>query len=525
MSISVAIYVRLSNEDRNKQNKFDESESIQNQKSMLSEYCRERNWDIYDIYNDEDYSGTDKTRPEFNRMIADCENGRVNLVLCKSQSRFSRDAILIETYLHDKFLEWGVRFKSVVDNVDTDDKTNKKSRQISALVNEWYVEETSENVRKVLKHKREQGQFVGSFAPYGYMVDPKNKNHLVIDTAVADNVRLIFDMYTQGSGYRTIVKELNDRGIPSPSLYKQMCGSNFCNHNLKGSVNNGFWTQATIYTILRNETYTGTLVQGKSHYVSYKNHKAVKTPSEDWIRVYNTHDAIIDNDIWSKAQERINGRLRTDRVNNVLSPLSGKVKCAVCGAPMKRNVYYNKARTIQYYGLQCGTYKTGSMICANTKSISGLDIEKFLVQQINTHIRKYCNTHKLTLIDKHQEKINVLTETLKGLQAQTADKENKVTRVYEDYIDGVITIEQYHMISDKLTAEIEEYKSKSESILEQINNIERNKVQEANYKSIIDKYSYVSELTREVVEDFIERVYVGEVQTGKTREITIDWKF
>ena len=525
MSISVAIYVRLSNEDRNKQNKFDESESIQNQKSMLSEYCRERNWDIYDIYCDDGYSGIDKSRPEFNRMLNDCKNGKINIVLCKDQSRFSRDTVIIDQYINDKFIEWGVRFIGISDGADSASDSYSAMRFFTSAYNEYYVHDISKKVRKTLQHKREQGQFVGSFAPYGYMVDPKNKNHLVSDTAVADNGRLIFDMYTQGSGYRSIVKELNDRGIPSPSLYKKMCGSNFHNHNIQGSVNKGRWTQATIYTILRNETYTGTLVQGKSHYVSYKNHKAVKTPSEDWIRVYNTHDAIIDNDIWSKAQERINGRLRTDRVNNVLSPLSGKVKCAVCGAPMKRNVYYNKARTIQYYGLQCGTYKTGSMICANTKSISGLDIEKFLVQQINTHIRKYCNTHKLTLIDKHQEKINVLTETLKGLQAQTADKENKVTRVYEDYIDGVITIEQYHMISDKLTAEIEEYKSKSESILEQINNIERNKVQEANYKSIIDKYSYVSELTREVVEDFIERVYVGEVQTGKTREITIDWKF
>ena len=135
MSVSVGIYVRLSDEDRNKLNKGDESESIQNQKSMLTEFCRERNWEIYDIYNDEDYSGTDKHRPEFNRMIKDCENGCVNLVLCKHQDRFARDNELVNHYIHGKFIEWGVRFKSVIDHIDTSDENTKKQSQISFVVN------------------------------------------------------------------------------------------------------------------------------------------------------------------------------------------------------------------------------------------------------------------------------------------------------------------------------------------------------------------------------------------------------
>ena len=131
--MNVAIYVRLSDEDRDKLQKEDESESIQNQKSMLKDYCKERNWTIYDIYNDENFSGIDSSRPEFNRMISDCKNGNIYIVLCKSQSRFSRDAVLIETYLHDKFIEWGIRFIGVVDHADTNDKGNKKSRQILAI--------------------------------------------------------------------------------------------------------------------------------------------------------------------------------------------------------------------------------------------------------------------------------------------------------------------------------------------------------------------------------------------------------
>lgn len=200
----VGIYVRLSDEDRDKVNRMDESESIQNQKIMLRDYCIERGWEIYDIYCDEDYSGTDFDRPNFQRMLKDCENGIIQTVLCKSQSRFSRDLSVIETYLHDKFIEWGVRFISVIDRADTEDIGNKKSRQINGLMNEWYCEDVSENIRKVLQHKRKNGQFTGSFAPYGYLVNPDNKNHLIIDEIAAPIVKNIFEWYLQGWGYRKI---------------------------------------------------------------------------------------------------------------------------------------------------------------------------------------------------------------------------------------------------------------------------------------------------------------------------------
>ncbi|MGN0603162.1 MAG: recombinase family protein [Oscillospiraceae bacterium] len=524
MSISVAIYVRLSDEDRNKKYKGDESESIQNQKSLLKDFCRERNWEIYDIYNDEDYSGTDSSRPEFNRMIADCESGRVNLVLCKHQDRFARDNEVVNHYIHDKFLEWGVRFKSVIDHIDTDDENTKKQSQILALTSEWYCEDTSKKIKSVLQHKREQGQFTGSFAPYGYAVDPKNKNHLVIDPVAAENVRLIFDLYAQGNGYRAIVIELNSRGIPSPTLYKQMCGSKFYNANVQDSHSKGLWTHSTIFTMIRNEIYTGTLVQGKSHNVSYKNHKKKRVNESEWIRVPNTHDAIIDPLTWQKVQERLQGRVRVDTITQTLSPLAGKVKCAVCGKPMKRNVYYNKKRTIQYYGLQCGTYKIGAMNCANTKSISGMQLEAFLVQQINTHIRQFCYTNKLTLLDKHQEKIDTLTGTINLYKEQIADKENKVTKMYEDYLDGTISAEQYKIISKKFTDTIAELNAKCENIQGQIAHIESIKSEEADKKAIINKYLYVDKLTREIVDDFIDTVYIGEYEAGKDRKITIDWK-
>lgn len=393
----VAIYCRLSNEDRNKQNEFDESESIQNQKSMLVGYCVEKGWDIYNIYCDEDYSGADSQRPDFLRMLEACEKNKVDIVLCKSQSRFSRDMEIIEKYLHNRFLEWGVRFISLVDHADTNDVGNKKARQINGLVNEWYLEELSDNIRKTLQNKRKNGEFTGSFAPYGYLKDPEDKNHLIIDDKTAPVVRNIFEWYVQGWGYRKITLRLNELGIPSPSEYKRQIHSAYKNSHERTSHSQGLWTTPTIFKLLRNETYTGTLVQGKTRHVSYKNHSRKPVDQDEWIRTPNSHDAILDIDLWNQAQERLKSRSRSSKITLEPSLLSSKVKCAVCGAPMKRNVYYNTDRSIKYYNLKCGTYKIGVMNCENQSAISGLQLENAILEQLNELIYNYCDADKIQI--------------------------------------------------------------------------------------------------------------------------------
>lgn len=341
----VGIYCRLSIEDRDKSG-GDDSVSIQNQKSMLRDYCRERNWEIYDIYVDDGYSGIDRSRPDFNRLLLDCENGNVDIVLCKDQSRFSRDTVVIEQFINDKFLEWGVRFIGIADNADTDSESYSTMRLFTSAYNEMYVKDISSKIRRTLAYKREQGQFIGSFAPYGYLIDPEDKHHLVLDEETAPVVRQMFNMYVRGDGYRKIVQNLNDRGVISPSEYKRQQGSKYVNRNADASNSQGKWTQSTIARILANEVYTGTLVQGKSHHISYKNKKRKKVEQADWVRVPHAHEAIIDQETWSRTQERLNSHVRVGKRSQELSPLSGKVKCAVCGRPMKRNVYYNKAKTM-----------------------------------------------------------------------------------------------------------------------------------------------------------------------------------
>ena len=359
-------------------------------------------------------------------------------MLCKDQSRFSRDTVVIEQFINDKFLEWGVRFIGIADNADTDSESYSTMRLFTSAYNEMYVKDISSKIRRTLAYKREQGQFIGSFAPYGYLIDPEDKHHLVLDEETAPVVRQMFNMYVRGDGYRKIVQNLNDRGVISPSEYKRQQGSKYVNRNADASNSQGKWTQSTIARILANEVYTGTLVQGKSHHISYKNKKRKKVEQADWVRVPHAHEAIIDQETWSRTQERLNSHVRVGKRSQELSPLSGKVKCAVCGRPMKRNVYYNKAKTIRYYNLQCATYKTGAMNCPNRTSISGLVLEQHILNELNTIVEQYCQSDEIHLTDIHSEQIKMLERRLSSIHERHRSAKERLVKMYKDKLDGYL---------------------------------------------------------------------------------------
>lgn len=223
--VRVVLYLRLSDEDRNKLTKEQLSESIKNQELMLREYAENKGWQIVGVYSDEDWSGGDSTRPEFNKMIKECEAGNVDIVLCKTQARFARDSELIEKYVHNKFHEWGVRFKTVVDRIDNAKRETKKTSQILGLTDEWTLEDTSLNIRETFRSKRKDGQCTASFAVYGYLKDPENKNHLIPDPVASITVKRIFDEYMKGYGLDKIANGLNEDKILSPLEYKMSNGS------------------------------------------------------------------------------------------------------------------------------------------------------------------------------------------------------------------------------------------------------------------------------------------------------------
>lgn len=519
----VGIYCRLSIEDRDKF-KNDDSQSIQNQKSMLRDYCRERDWEIYDIYCDDGYSGIDRSRPDFNRLLHDCESGKINIVLCKDQSRFSRDTIIIEQYINDKFLEWGIRFIGVADNADSDSEMYGTMRLFTSAYNEMYVKDISSKIRRTLTYKREQGQFIGSFAPYGYQIDQNNKHHLVIDEETAPVVKMIFDMYVSGEGYRKIVQELNAQGILSPSAYKEKIGSKYINCNADSSNAKGLWTQSTIAAILRNEMYTGTLVQGKSYHISYKNKKRKKVDKSDWVRIPDTHERLIDSDTWERVQERLSSHTRVGKRSDELSPLSGKVRCAVCGRPMKRNVYYNKTKTIKYYGVQCATYKTGAMNCPNKKSMSGLVLEQKILDELNGIVGQYCQSEEIKLTDIRNEQLKTLEKKLSALSDRHSSAKERLVKMYKDKLDGVISEEDYSLFRKSLSDEEENLTEQIEEVSRQIDECRQRQENAEGQRALIEKYTYFDNLDRSIADEFIEYIEVGKVQENGDRELHIHWR-
>ena len=319
--MKAAIYCRLSKED---EDKIGESESIQNQKSMLLQYALEKGFDIYQIYSDEDYSGIDRNRPAFNSMLQAASEHQFDVVLAKTQSRFTRDMELVEKYLHGKFMEWGIRFIAVVDHVDTNDTANKKSRQINGLINEWYLEDLSTNVRSVLDHKRKEGLFIGSFARYGYCKDPNAKGKLIIDPEAAEVVRRIFSMALNGIGAHKIARILNDEKIPSPTAYKQLHGIHY--RSALKNTNAALWSSPTVYQILHDQLYIGNMVQGKHKKISYKSEKTIWMPKSQWIVVENTHEAIIEREMFETVQRMMQERTRSCE-KGMIHPLAKKVVC------------------------------------------------------------------------------------------------------------------------------------------------------------------------------------------------------
>lgn len=529
----VGVYCRLSDEDRYKKNKNDDSESITNQKSMLLKYALEKGWDVVDIYSDDDYSGAGVYRPDFDRLIKDCESGRINLVLCKTQSRFSRDMEQIEKYLHNKFIEWGVRFVSIVDNADTLNESNKKSRQINGLINEWYLEDLSANIKKSLKNKREDGLYMGSFAPYGYLKDPNDKHKLIIDENVAYVVKDIFDMYYKGMGYRTIANELNKRGILKPTLYKKTLGSNYRNlqHERMGTGN---WTSNTIARILKNEAYAGNLVQGKRTSISYKNHKSKNVPETEWCTCNGTHEAIVDKEIFDYVQKRLGHNERPLKSGKV-HMLSQKVYCKECGRVFMRSCFNSKTTggviTRKAY-LQCkGAKKYG--ICPNNSSIRGEVLEEYILKKINTLIEK-CNQSylksnyekELKLKNGTQMKINNLNKELSYNEKKIAQRKVYFKNLYEDKMNGLISEEDFKDLRNEYTKDVEESENRINEIKKEVYILEKNKDSNIEVDNIIKKYKHIKELNKYIIDEFIKRINIGILnKETNTRDIEIIWNF
>ncbi len=289
----VAIYCRISVEDGG-----EESVSIQNQRDLLTAYAKAMDWGIFAIYIDENYSGLREDRPAFLEMLEHGKAGDFSIILCKSQSRFSRNWTSIEAYFHGYFPLWGIRFVSLVDGVDTDNRSNKKSRQINGLVNEWYCEELSDNIRMVLRRKMELGEFIGNYAPYGYAKSKEDKHKLVVEPEEAEVVQRMAKWYLEGASFRKIAERLTAEHIPTPSQNKRAKGQDL---GRKPCLE---WKAGTVGKILKNPVYLGHMVQGKEGKISFKSTARKEVPKDRWVVCKDTHEAILTEEVFEKIEKR-----------------------------------------------------------------------------------------------------------------------------------------------------------------------------------------------------------------------------
>lgn len=331
--------------------------------------------------------GADRNRPAFCQLIKDAKNKKFNIVLCKSQSRFTRELELVEKYIHGLFPIWGIRFVGLVDNADTAIKGNKKSRQINGLVNEWYLEDLSDNIKSVLRDKKGKGIYTASFALYGYQKDPNIKGHLIIDEEASKIVKEIFTLFSQGYGKIAIAKILNDRNIPNPTQYKRQNGLAYYQPNCSKK---GFWQYSTISSILINEMYIGNMVQHKYESISYKSKSKKRIPKDEWITVEGTHEPIIDYELWNTVQELIRQKAKPSK-NGQIGIFARKLKCQCC----QYNLRTLKKNGKTYY--RCLTNTLATNTCTGAY-ISYEKLERAVLQELHHLINDL--TTKKELLEK-----------------------------------------------------------------------------------------------------------------------------
>lgn len=456
MKYKVGIYLRLSNEDDH----YKESESIKNQRLLLKEYINNNpEYTLYKEYCDENLSGAGTYRPAFEELIKDCKNHKIDIVLCKSQSRFSRDIEVIEKYLGNKFPEWNIRFISLTDNIDSKINETKKTRQINSLVNEWFLEDLSKNIRSALYIKMNNNELISPFSPYGYI---KKNNKLIIDPISKEYIKYIYKLYLKGYSISNIKDILNKKNIPSPGLYKIINGSKL-NINTK-DINSLKWNNNTIKNILSNEVYIGNLIQGKRTTINYKNHKIITKNKQEWITSLNTHEPIISKEIFLKVQKNISKHTRTNN-HKTFSIFQRTAICLKCNKKLyqKKNKHY--------------TY----LFCKECKqSIRQDKLEDIILKELNNLSKLYFTP---TITIPHNKRTSLTYYSLK--------LNTKLKELYNSLQNKEITPEEFIILK-------KEYQ-KEKDILKQTKELTKKE------NTIITTYN---KLTTYIIEEFIENIQI-----------------
>lgn len=515
---NATLYLRLSRDDGDKE----ESNSITGQRELLRDYISHRpEFREYAVRVDDGFSGSTFERPSFQKMIEDVKAGRTDCIIVKDLSRFGRNYLDAGEYIEKIFPFLGVRFIAVNDNYDSlGDKKASDDLIIpfKNLINEAYCRDISVKIRSQLEIKRKNGQFLGSFAAFGYLKDEQNKNKLVVDQYAADIVRDIFKWKLEGVSPQDIADALNKLGVLSPMEYKRSLGMKFTTSFKTNSK--ALWSAGTVIRVLKNPIYTGVLVQGKETTPSYKVHKRVTKDESEWTVIEDSHEAIISKIDFDSVQKVLKCDTRRSPGGKAVGLFSGMIFCGDCGASMVRKTVPAGEKKYVYY--VCSAHKQDKS--CSPHRMRDITLEEIVLDSLKQHISEVVDMSELLTITD--------TAPLRTAQAQKVqrqlDKKHEeyeklqklLMSLYENLADGIIDREEYTRLKASFTARADEAEKQMDVLREQLEDIHNHGTENAWMNEFIKRQGLTA-LDRAVVVALIDKILI---HSNDVVEIIYRWQ-
>lgn len=501
-------YLRLSKEDGDKV----ESDSIANQRDLIHNFLSDKaDIQLVEERIDDGYSGATFDRPSFQKMIADIKTGKINCVIVKDLSRFGRNFIEAGRYIDQVFPEYGVRFIAINDNFDSARGRSQSDNVLLPflnLVNDAFCRDISIKVRSQLEIKRKKGDFIGSFAVYGYLKDPTDRHKLIIDEFAANVVRDIFNWKIDGASQQRIADKLNGLGILSPMEYKRYCGMSY--HSGFQVNPKAKWTAVAIGRILRNEFYIGTLVQGKRTTPNHKVKKTVEKPRDEWIRIENNHTPIVTPEDFATVGRLLLQDTRIAPEQKTVSLFSGLIFCGDCGQNMVKNGVCKAGKTYSYY--MCCTNRTKKE-CSSHR-IPEQTVMDSVLASLKKHISIILQMEKmLSFLDTlplERAKIQKTDARLISKQEEIKRYQQLKATLYESLTDGLIDKAEYLELKAVYDGKMRDAQAAETKLREELENALQNRTQDSRWIGYFKAYHNIDKLDRRMVVTLIEKILVYE---------------
>lgn len=522
-----ALYCRLSVDDRN----FGGSVSIETQKILLEQYCKDHKITDYKFYCDDGCSGTNFDRPSFKKMLSDIDEGKINLVIVKDLSRFGRNYVEAGMYVQ-RFTDSNIRFIAADDNYDSLVNSDDLLFPIKNVVNEMYARDVSKKTKAAKKAKASDGQFIGSKAPFGYKIDPNDRHHLIVDEPAAQVVKRIFRLASEGVGYNKMAKIFREEKVLTPIAYFNLNNPDYFKSDYWRKEFD--WHVTSIRAILNNEVYLGKLVYGKQRNKSMKSKEKVRNPKEDWIVVENCHEPIITQELWDTVHKILNAKHRPAKAGEV-QMFAGLLYCSDCGHCL---TYSQKQRKDgSYHGAySCWMYKTHSKEYCASHYITFDTIYELVLIDIQRNLfqyRKNTDKFKSILSRKYQSDSQKQAEQIileyEQKQKRCEELDKIISRLYEDNVLGRIGDERYESMSQSYELEQVEIKKALPILKSKIDELKRQSDCADNFINVIKKYTIIDKLDASILNELIDKIVVHhreKTEDGSTfQQIEIYYRF